>query len=344
MGIKIGVTGEFCSGKDMFAEYLVEKKGFKHISLSDIIRSEAKRRGIEPTRESLQKLGNELREKEGNNVLAKMAIASMNYGDDYVITSIRNPLEIKELVHSGDFILVSIRAPIEVRFKRMTERLREGEHKKTFEEFAESEKKEMKSQSDSGQRVGECIQMAQFEFFNDSSREDFFEKIEDLLPKIRNAASFVRPTWDEYFMNLVRVVGDRGTCSRGRSGCVIVKDKRILTTGYVGSPPGMAHCDEIGHWFKKTIHEDGSVTQHCIRTVHSEANAIAQAAKNGISIGGATLYCNMEPCLDCTKLLISAGIKRIVCAKKYHAAQESREMLEEVGVKLVVLDDEVEKY
>ena len=123
-----------------------------------------------------------------------------------------------------------------------------------------------------------------------------------------------------------------------------MKDKRIIATGYVGAPPKLAHCDDVGHWFKKTIHEDGSITQHCIRTVHAEANAIAQAAKYGISIDGATLYCKIEPCLDCTKLLISAGIKRVVCENRYQAAKEAREMLEEAGVNVESLNEKVELY
>ncbi|MBI2140710.1 cytidine/deoxycytidylate deaminase family protein [Candidatus Woesearchaeota archaeon] len=186
--------------------------------------------------------------------------------------------------------------------------------------------------------------MAQFHILNSGTIEEFCQKIYALYPKLEEAASFERPPWDRYFLDLAMMVGMRGTCNRGRAGCVIVKEKRIMTTGYVGSPPGLAHCDDIGHWFKQTIHEDGSITQHCIRTVHAEANAIAQAAKYGIDIDGGTLYCKMEPCLDCTKLLISSGIKKVVCEKRYHAAKESREMLDEAGVKLEVLQDTIEEY
>ncbi|RLD79560.1 MAG: cell division protein DedD, partial [Bacteroidetes bacterium] len=78
--------------------------------------------------------------------------------------------------------------------------------------------------------------------------------------------SFIRPSWDEYFMDLANTAARRATCDRGRSGCVIVRDKQVLVTGYVGSPRGMAHCDEVGHLFKKVFHEDSSVTQHCVRT------------------------------------------------------------------------------
>ena len=92
---------------------------------------------------------------------------------------------------------------------------------------------------------------------------------------------YTRPHWDNYFMEICDTVAKRATCGRGRSGCVIAKDNRILVTGYVGSPAGLPHCDEVGHQLKQMIHEDGSVTQHCVRTVHAEQNAICQAAKNG---------------------------------------------------------------
>ncbi len=342
--IKIGATGTFCAGKDTFAEYLM-KKGYLHLSLSDILREEARRNGIEITRENLYVLGNQLRKGEGSGVLAKRAVVSMLPNKNYVVTSIRNTLEAKELVSSKNFVLVSIDAPAEIRFKRILERTdRKENDPKTFQEFLEKENREMKSDNESNQNIRDCMSMAKFNIINDKGKEEFYKKIDELLPLLEQIASHNRPGWKEYFMELTKAVGNRGTCDRGRSGCILVKDKRIISTGYVGAPPGLAHCDDVGHWFKKTIHEDGSITQHCIRTVHAEANAIAQAAKFGISVNGATLYCKMEPCLDCTKLLISSGIKEIICEKRYHAAGESREMLEEAGIKLEVLNDELEKY
>jgi len=153
-----------------------------------------------------------------------------------------------------------------------------------------------------------------------------------------------RPSWDEYFLNIMHEVGKRGTCDRGKSGSVIVKDKRILCTGYVGSPAGLPHCDEVGHLMKKVADEDGTIRQHCVRTIHAEQNAIIQAAKKGIAIDGATLYCNMEPCRVCAMMIISVGIIRVVCQKKYHAAQETREMFKKAGIELVVVEDKLEEY
>lgn len=132
------------------------------------------------------------------------------------------------------------------------------------------------------------------------------------------AAPQARPDWDHYFMEIAHMVATRATCNRGSDlkykpgfkgvGAVIVSNKNILSTGYNGSPRGMTHCDEIGHEMA-----DG----HCIRTVHSEANAIAQAARNGVSIDGATLYTTASPCYDCFKLIINSGIKRVVYGQYY---------------------------
>ncbi|MEM7819536.1 MAG: cytidine/deoxycytidylate deaminase family protein [Candidatus Aenigmatarchaeota archaeon] len=153
-----------------------------------------------------------------------------------------------------------------------------------------------------------------------------------------------RPSWDEYFLGIVNEVAKRATCDRGRAGCIIVKDKRILATGYVGSPSGLPHCDEVGHMMKKVIHENGEVTQHCVRTIHAEQNAICQAARFGISLDGATLYCKMVPCFTCAKMIINAGIKRVVCEKRYHADKDTIEIFKQADIKLDIKEDVIEKY
>ncbi|MFA6160149.1 MAG: cytidine/deoxycytidylate deaminase family protein [Parcubacteria group bacterium] len=156
--------------------------------------------------------------------------------------------------------------------------------------------------------------------------------------------NYIRPSWDEYFLNLVELVGTRGTCDRGRSGCVIVKDKRILSTGYVGSPIGTKHCDEIGHEMHTVQHEDGHESKHCIRTAHAEQNAIVNAARFGMALEGATLYCHMTPCYACAKMVINAGIKRVVCNKDYHAGGRSKEIFKEAGISYDLISTEMQTY
>jgi len=159
-----------------------------------------------------------------------------------------------------------------------------------------------------------------------------------------NDSGYVRPSWDEYFMEVCRAIAKRATCDRGRSGCVIARDNQILVTGYVGSPMGLPHCDEVGHLFKRMQHEDGTVTQHCTRTVHAEQNAICQAARRGISIDGATLYCRMTPCRTCAMLIINCGIRRVVAERRYHDSADSIAMFEQAGVCLEHVFDEVQQY
>lgn len=154
----------------------------------------------------------------------------------------------------------------------------------------------------------------------------------------------VRPTWDEYFMELADTIGHRATCDRGRSGCVIVKDKRILTTGYVGSPMGAKHCDDVGHEMHKVVHDDGRETMHCIRTIHAEQNALIQASRVGVSLQGGTLYCTMTPCYTCAKLIINAGIIRVVAKQDYQAALQTKRIFKETKVKLDILNKEITKY
>lgn len=153
-----------------------------------------------------------------------------------------------------------------------------------------------------------------------------------------------RPSWDEYFSQLAVMIGTRGTCDRGHCGAIITKDRRIVSTGYAGSPVGCRHCDEIGHELHLVTHEDGSETKHCIRTTHAEQNAICQAARFGIALEGGTIYVKMSPCYACAKMIINAGIKRVVCNQDYQASKRSKEIFKEAGVEFVLLDDTVVSY
>lgn len=159
-------------------------------------------------------------------------------------------------------------------------------------------------------------------------------------------SKFKRPSWDEYFVEVMDATSKRSTCDRGRSGCVIVRDNVILSTGYVGSPKGSPHCDDVGHLMKTVQNEDGTSSRHCMRTAHAEANAICMAARNGVSINGATLYCRMVPCRNCAMLIANSGIVKVVAQMSYHGSSnaESREILKNAGVELVVINDTPPTY
>ena len=135
----------------------------------------------------------------------------------------------------------------------------------------------------------------------------------------------VRVSWDEYFMNIAREVSTRSTCDRKFVGAVIVRDKSILATGYNGSIRGLPHCDEEGH-----LMEDG----HCVRTVHAEANAIVQAARNGVRIEGASIYVTASPCWGCFRLVANAGLAR-VCFGEFYRDPRIFDVAQRLGIELV---------
>ncbi len=157
-------------------------------------------------------------------------------------------------------------------------------------------------------------------------------------------SNYKRPSLDEYFIELASLVGTRGTCDRGRAGAVLVKDKRILATGYVGSPVGLPHCDEVGHEMHTVTNEDGTTSRHCIRTAHAEQNAINNAARFGVALLGSTMYAKMVPCYKCAQSIVNVGIERIVCENDYHAGSKSKEIFKKAKVRFVVLNKDITKY
>lgn len=153
---------------------------------------------------------------------------------------------------------------------------------------------------------------------------------------------------DEYYRAVVEAVALLGSCDRGRSGAIIVKQGRIIATGYVGSPAGALHCDEAGHEIEQR--KIGSElmgwveTQHCSRTLHAELNAILQAARHGPSVEGATLYCTMFPCYDCAKAIVNVGIIEVKATYDYQCSERSKQLFSELGIKWFLLHDKVLPY
>lgn len=142
-----------------------------------------------------------------------------------------------------------------------------------------------------------------------------------------------RPSWDEYFMEIARVVATRSTCLRRQVGAVLVKEKRILTTGYNGAPRGLPHCLDIG-CLREQLKIPSGERQELCRGLHAEQNAIIQAAYYGVSIMDATIYCTHQPCITCAKMLINAGIKRIIYEEAY-PDELAEQMLKEANVELM---------
>jgi dCMP deaminase len=144
---------------------------------------------------------------------------------------------------------------------------------------------------------------------------------------------------EEYYMRIVDAVRLRSTCDRGKVGAILVKDGRVLATGYAGSPSHSAHCDDVGHEFEvryKGRRDEGPAggeeTEHCVRTVHAELNALLQAARYGPPVEGATLYCSAFPCRDCAKALVNSGIKEVIAERDYQTSADSKAILSRAHV------------
>jgi len=338
--VVIGITGTIASGKSTVAEILTEK-GFKYYSVRNFLVDELEKKGLQINRENMVQVANELRTNNSSSyIIEKLYNQAKERNENCVIESLRNPGEVSYLKDKGGFHLIAVDADPKVRYDRL--KIRSGDTDKiSFEDFILNEQKEMDSEDSNKQNIRKCIEMADFVLDNDNDVKSLKIKMNEVLEKIKG---HIRPSWDEYFLEISRTVAKRATCDRGRTGCVIVRDKQILVTGYVGSPVGLPHCDEIGHQMKSVIHEDGTESRHCLRTAHAEQNAICQAAKLGISINGSTLYAMMTPCPTCAKMIINSGISKIVCEKRYHEGYECEKMFNQAGIKFEIINDILEEY
>ena len=313
----IGITGLYGSGKDTVAE-LLKEKNFFHISLSDMLRDELKSRKKAVTRDNLIAVGNELRQKFGSGVLAERALAQVKEGENYAITSIRNPEEAKIIAARTDAVLVKVEAPIKERLRRIIARRRETDPT-TLEELQAREKQEMSSDP-AAQQLHTVMKMANVTIRNNVTLDELKSKVDMLVEDHLYELVRQRPSWDEYFMNIADVVKLRCTCLSASKGAVLVKDKRIISTGYNGSPRGIKHCNQGGCVRCTQRHlgklKSGNYSEPCV-CCHSEENAIVQAAVHGISTEGATLFTTFTPCVNCAKMIINAGIREVVAKIEY---------------------------
>jgi len=333
----VGMTG---SGKSLVSDFLTSK-GYKFIRFGQITLDEVKRRGL--FGEAAEKEVREgFRKQLGMGafaILNKPKIDDLLKEGSVVVDGLYSWSEYKFLKDTyGDMLkILAVIAPPKLRYDRLENRKEIDEQMRNRPTTRVESKSRDYAEIENIEKAGP-IAMADITIINDGTRDDLIKKLNKIFDECW------RPSWDEYFIDIVKVVAERGTCNRGRTGCVIVRDKQILVTGYVGSPRGIPHCDEVGHQMKSVVHEDGSVSQHCMRTAHAEVNAIAQAARLGISVLGATLYCKMAPCPTCAKMIINAGIKRVVAERRYHQGGEAENLFKTAGIEFSVLYDEVIKY
>jgi dCMP deaminase len=145
-----------------------------------------------------------------------------------------------------------------------------------------------------------------------------------------------RPSWDEYFMGIAKLTSERSTCLRRKVGAVIVRDRQVVATGYNGAPKGLPHCEEKGGCLREKLKVPSGERHELCRALHAEQNAIIQAATSGQSIDGATIYITHQPCVICAKMIINAGIRKIIVNEGY-PDELSVEILDEAGLKIVAM-------
>jgi len=327
----IGLTGENCAGKGEVSEYL-KRKGFYYLSLSDVIREQLEKDGKKITRENLIEKGNELREKQGAGALGRITAEKVQNDKNYVIDSIRTPAEVEELQKLKRFFLIHITAPTKTRFERMKNRKRENDPE-TYEMFLEFEKREMENKDKTKQNLKQTFLMAKKQTINKGTIDELHKKIDNVLEEISDEFKADRPGWDEYFMNIAKMVASRSNCVKRKVAAVIVKDKRIISTGYNGTPRGTRNCNEGGCPRCNGLSESGKNLEECLCS-HGEENAIVQASYHGISIKESTIYTTFSPCLICTKMIINAGIVEVVYNVDYPLGEVALNLLKEAGIKV----------
>ncbi len=323
----IGLTGKNGSGKGEVAKYLKER-GFQYYSLSDVLREEAVKEGIEVTRENLIQLGNKLRAQMGPGALAERIFSRLDPEKNYVIDSMRHPSEVEVLRRRVDFMLACVSAPQRLRFERI--KLRKREHDApTFEDFQAVETREAASTNSTDQQLDHAIARADVILENGGPLKMLHDRIREVLLDFSKKQA--RPNWDDYFMGIAKVVALRSNCMKRKVAAVLVKDKRIISTGYNGTPRGVINCSDGGCPRCNNIDISGKSLEECLCS-HAEENAIVQSAYHGVNIKDSVLYTTFSPCLTCTKMIINAGIREVIYNVEYPLSQTSLAILEQAHV------------
>jgi dCMP deaminase len=327
--MRIGVAGRNAAGKTHVVEYL-EARSFHRVSLSDVIRGDLRAQGLEPTRENMIRRGRELREAHGPAVLARRVLEQLPPGRNCVIDSIRHPAEVESLRAAGDFKLIWIEAPVEVRFERSKRRARPGDAP-NLAEFEALEARELGSGDPAAQQLLRVAGLADATLHNAGEIGELERALERYVRE--NLLFAERPAWDEYFMNIAHAAATRSNCIKRKVGAILVVDRRIVSTGYNGTPRGTRNCNEGGCPRCAGAAPTGARLDECLCS-HAEENALTQAAYHGVAVRGATIYTTLCPCLMCAKMIINAGVVEVVHGAAYAMDSTTSDLLRQAGVKI----------
>ena len=331
----IGLTGKNGSGKGEVAKFLTDA-GYQYYSLSDVLREELKKQGKEVTRKSLTDFANDLRLQRGAGVLGSIVASKLEPDGNYIVDSIRHPSEVEALRQIPHFYLLAVETDPQVRFERIKLRSRENDTL-TYESFVAQEAKEAAGKKATDQQLNSTLDLADATIENNTTLEELHQKVREVLQTL--AMSAERPGWDEYFMEIAKRVALRSNCIKRKVAAIIVKDQRIISTGYNGTPRGIKNCNEGGCPRCHKFGISGSNLEACLCS-HAEENSIVQSAYHGVSIKGATLYSTLSPCLACTKMIINSGIQEVIYNKGYSLEETASRLLKEAGITVRQWGDE----
>lgn len=330
----IGISGPYGSGKSESVRYLAARS-FYALSLSDVIRQKLQEEGQPETREKMIRTGNALREQEGDDALVRRLVARMSRDRNYVIDSIRHPAEVNALRSLGQrFTLIWVDANPETRLERIRGRNRCGDPGSI--EALECYEASEAGATPHGQQLDRVRELADRTIWNNGGVAALQEQIQAIL---QETLHFERPSWDEYFMSIARVVATRSNCVKRNVAAVITVDRRIISTGYNGTPRGVTNCNEGGCTRCNTFAPSGVDLGECLCS-HAEENAITQAAYHGVRVAGGSIYSTFCPCLICTKMIVNAGLKEVVFHTDYPLGSTSKRLLEEGGVRVRQLTEQ----
>ena len=325
----IGVSGRNGAGKGAVIEYLGQRS-FYVFSLSDVVREELERQGVEETRDRMIEAGRGLREAGGAGALAEGLIPKLQPDRNYAIDSIRHPAEVEALRRfSPEFKLIWVDAGEEKRLERIRARGRSGDPS-DLAELRALEARELSNANAAGQQLLAVQEMADFTIANEGEFADLHAAVREVF---RESLFFERPTWDRYFMNIAQVVASRSNCVKRKVAAVVTRDRRIISTGYNGTPRGTRNCNEGGCPRCNDLAPGGTGLLECFCS-HGEENAITQASYHGVSLQDSTLYTTFSPCLQCTKMIINAGLSEVIYNAEYPLGERSLDLLQEAGIKV----------
>ncbi|KAL2045073.1 hypothetical protein N7G274_002848 [Stereocaulon virgatum] len=318
----IGLCGGICAGKNSVADYLVDNHDFSRLYLS----------------EEAQPLGNlhidrvngvaAFAERSFSNVDTLLEFVTKHWKQRWVTTNVWNENVLESLVRRPSFILVSVDAPVSLRWQRFRERCeRYDETPPTLEEFVVRSDHHLYHQQNGLACLIDC---AEVRLINQTSS---LRILHSALAQLDLAnEERLRPNWDQYFMQLASLAAQRSNCMKRRVGCVLVREKRVISTGYNGTPRNLRNCNEGGCPRCNAGQKAGVGLSTCL-CIHAEENALLEAGRERIR-EGSTLYCDTCPCLTCSVKITQVGISEVVYSKSYSIDEATAEIFKEGGVKL----------